>query len=251
MIPVKALISMKNVVGPEQLERYNGFLAAKVLGNSAPNVSSGQAITAVEDVAAKTLPAGYTIAWTGQAFQEKRVGTQSIIAFSFAIVMVFLILSANYERWSLPTAVLLAVPFGLLGALTAIFLRNFSNDVYFQIGLLVMIGLAAKNGILIVEFAAQEQAKGLAPLEAALEAARLRFRPIVMTSLAFMLGVLPLVLASGAGAAARRSMGTGVFGGMLVATFIATVFIPLFFVLLSGRKAKPAAVPAVVDVKPA
>src|SRR5438874_4511204 len=251
MIPLKALISMKNVVGPEQLQRYNGFLAAKVLGNSAPNVSSGQAITAVEEVGAKTLPPGYTIAWTGQAFQEKRVGTQSIIAFTFAIIMVFLILSANYERWSLPTAVLLAVPFGLLGALTAIFLRNFSNDVYFQIGLLVMIGLAAKNGILIVEFAAQEQAKGLAPLEAALEAARLRFRPIVMTSLAFMLGVLPLVLASGAGAAARRSMGTGVFGGMLVATFIATVFIPLFFVLLSGRKAKPAAVPAVVDVKPA
>jgi len=251
MIPVKALISMKNVVGPEQLERYNGFLAAKVLGNSAPNVSSGQAITAVEDVAAKTLPTGYTIAWTGQAFQEKRVGTQSIIAFSFAIVMVFLILSANYERWSLPTAVLLAVPFGLLGALTAIFLRNFSNDVYFQIGLLVMIGLAAKNGILIVEFAAQEQAKGLAPLEAALEAARLRFRPIVMTSLAFVLGVLPLVLASGAGASARRSMGTGVFGGMLAATFIATVFIPLFFVLLSRRKAKPTAVPAAVEEKPA
>src|SRR5207253_507492 len=247
MIPVKALISMKNVVGPEQLERYNGFLAAKVLGNSAPNVSSGQAITSVEDVAAKTLPAGYTIAWTGQAFQEKRVGTQSIIAFSFAIVMVFLILSANYERWSLPTAVLLAVPFGLLGALTAIFLRNFSNDVYFQIGLLVMIGLAAKNGILIVEFAAQEQAKGLAPLEAALEAARLRFRPIVMTSLAFMLGVLPLVLASGAGAAASRSMGTGVFGGMLVATFIATVFIPLFFVLLTRGRAKPAAAPAGVE----
>jgi HAE1 family hydrophobic/amphiphilic exporter-1/multidrug efflux pump len=251
MIPVKALISMKNVIGPEQLERYNGFLAAKVLGNSAPSVSSGQAIAAVEDVAAKTLPAGYTIAWTGQAFQEKRVGTQSIIAFSFAIVMVFLILSANYERWSLPTAVLLAVPFGLLGALTAIFLRNFSNDVYFQIGLLVMIGLAAKNGILIVEFAAQEQAKGLAPMEAALEAARLRFRPIVMTSLAFVLGVLPLVLATGAGASARRSMGTGVFGGMLAATFIATVFIPLFFVLLSRPKAKPAAVPAVVEEKPA
>ena len=236
MIPLKALISMKNVVGPEQLERYNGFLAAKVLGNSAPDVSSGQAIAAVEEVGAKTLPPGYTISWTGQAFQEKRVGTQSIIAFTFAIIMVFLILSANYERWSLPAAVLLAVPFGLLGALSAVFLRNFSNDVYFQIGLLVLIGLAAKNAILIVEFAAQEEAKGLSPIDAALEAARLRFRPIVMTSLAFVLGVVPLVLATGAGAAARRSMGTGVFGGMLVATFIATIFIPMFFVLLTRDK---------------
>jgi HAE1 family hydrophobic/amphiphilic exporter-1/multidrug efflux pump len=238
MIPVKALISTRSVVGPEQLDRYNGFLSAKIIGNSAPGLSSGQAIAAVEDVAARSLPPGYTIAWTGQAFQEKRIGRAAIIAFVFAIVMVFLILSANYERWSLPAAVLLAVPFGLLGALTAILLRNFSNDVYFQIGLLVLIGLAAKNAILIVEFAAQEQAKGLSPIDAALEAARLRFRPIVMTSLAFVLGVLPLVLASGAGAAARRSMGTGVFGGMLAATFIATIFIPLFFVLLSRRRAR-------------
>jgi HAE1 family hydrophobic/amphiphilic exporter-1/multidrug efflux pump len=246
MIPVKALISMRNTIGPEQLERYNGFISAKILGNSAPGVSSGQAIAAVED-AARSLPSGYTIAWTGQAFQEKRIGTAAILAFTFAIVMVFLILSANYERWSLPAAVLLAVPFGLLGALTAVFLRNFSNDVYFQIGLLVMIGLSAKNGILIVEFAAQEQAKGLSPVDAALEAARLRFRPIVMTSLAFILGVLPLVLATGAGASARRSMGTGVFGGMLAATFIATLFIPLFFVLLSRRKIKPLPAPAAVE----
>jgi multidrug efflux pump len=243
MIPVKALISMRNTIGPEQLERYNGFISAKILGNSAPGVSSGQAIAAVEE-AARSLPSGYTIAWTGQAFQEKRLGTAAILAFTFAIVMVFLILSANYERWSLPAAVLLAVPFGLLGALTAVFLRNFSNDVYFQIGLLVMIGLSAKNGILIVEFAAQEQAKGLSPVDAALEAARLRFRPIVMTSLAFVLGVLPLVLAGGAGASARRSMGTGVFGGMLAATFVATIFIPLFFVLLTRRKIKPAPAPA-------
>jgi multidrug efflux pump len=248
MIPVKALITMKSIVGPEQLDRYNGFLAAKVIGNSAPGVSSGQAIAAVEDMA-RTLPAGYTIAWTGQAFQEKRIGRAAIIAFVFAIVMCFLILSANYERWSLPAAVLLAVPFGLLGALTAVALRNFSNDVYFQIGLIVLIGLAAKNAILIVEFAAQEQAKGLAPFEAAVEAGRLRFRPIVMTSLAFVLGVLPLVLATGAGASARRSMGTGVFGGMLAATFIATIFIPLFFVLLSRTKAKPN--PASSAVEPA
>jgi len=147
----------------------------------------------------------------------------------------------------LPVAVLLAVPFGLFGALVAVFVRDFSNDVYFQIGLVVLIGLAAKNAILIVEFAAQEQAKGLGPAAAALEAARLRFRPIVMTSLAFVLGVLPLVLAGGAGAGARRSMGTGVFGGMLAATFIATVFIPLFFVVLSRVKIRAPQAPAVAE----
>ena len=246
MIPVKTLITVKSTTGPDQLERFNGFLAAKVIGNSAPGVSSGQAITAVEEVS-QSLPAGYTTSWTGQAFQEKRIGRTAILAFVFALIMVFLILSANYERWSLPAAVLLAVPFGLFGALTAVFLRNFSNDVYFQIGLVVLIGLSAKNAILIVEFAAQEQAKGLAPFEAALEAARLRFRPIVMTSLAFVLGVLPLVLAGGAGAGARRSMGTGVFGGMIAATFIATLFIPMFFVMLSRTKARPTPSPAVVE----
>jgi multidrug efflux pump subunit AcrB len=246
MLPLKALLTIKRIVGPEQIERYNGFIAAKVLGNAAAGWSSGQAIAAVEDVAAKALPPGYTIAWTGQAFQEKRIGTQSIIAFTFAVLMVFLILAANYERWSLPAAVLLAVPFALLGALVAVLLRGMSNDVYFQIGLLVLIGLAAKNSILIVEFAAQEMARGRTAREAAIEAARLRFRPIVMTSLAFVLGVVPLVVASGAGAAARRSMGTGVFGGMLVATFVATIFIPLFFVLLNWKKRR-----RVDDVPPA
>ena len=246
MIPVKALITVQNTTGPDQLDRYNGFLSAKIIGNSAAGVSSGQAITAVEQVA-QTLPPGYTTAWTGQAFQEKRIGQTAIIAFVFALVMVFLILSANYERWTLPVAVLLAVPFGLFGALVAVFVRDFSNDVYFQIGLVVLIGLAAKNAILIVEFAAQEQAKGLGPAAAALEAARLRFRPIVMTSLAFVLGVLPLVLAGGAGAGARRSMGTGVFGGMLAATFIATVFIPLFFVVLSRVKIRAPQAPAVAE----
>jgi len=245
MLPLKSLLSITHIVGPEQIDRYNSFLAAKVLGNAASGYSSGQAIAAIEDVAAKSLPTGYTIAWTGQAFQEKRIGTASIIAFTFAVIMVFLILSANYERWSLPVAVLLAVPFALLGALLAVLFRGMANDVYFQIGLLVLIGLAAKNAILIVEFAAQEMAKGLPPREAALEAARLRFRPIVMTSLAFVLGVVPLVLATGAGAASRQSMGTGVFGGMLLATFVATLFIPLFFVLLTRRRAVVAAAPVV------
>ena len=236
MIPVKSMLDIRSIVGPEQLDRFNGFLAAKVIGSNTPSVSSGQAISAVEEVAAKTLPPGYTMAWTGQAYQEKRIGSASVIAFSFALIMVFLILSANYERWSLPAAVLLSVPFALFGALVAVTLRGMNNDVYFQIGLVVLIGLAAKNAILIVEFAAQKQAEGMSKLDSAIEAARLRFRPIVMTSVALVLGVLPLVLATGAGAAARRSMGTGVFGGMLIATFVATLFIPLFYVLLRRRE---------------
>ncbi|MFH1044561.1 MAG: multidrug efflux RND transporter permease subunit [Pseudomonadota bacterium] len=238
MVPVKALIRTQGVVGPDLLDRFNGFVAAKFVGGSAAGVSSGQAIGAVEEVAAKVLPQGYYLAWTGQAFQEKRAGQASTIAFIFALVMVFLILSAQYERWSLPVAVLLAVPFAVLGALLAVLALGLSNDVYFQIGLVTLIGLAAKNAILIVEFATQNMDAGMDVAGAAIAAARQRFRPIVMTSLAFMSGVLPLVLATGAGAAARRSMGTGVFGGMLIATFVATLFIPLFFTLLGRRKAK-------------
>jgi hydrophobe/amphiphile efflux-1 (HAE1) family protein len=235
MIPLKAFITTTNVTGPEQIERYNGFIAAKVLGNGKPGVSSGQAIAAVEQVGAQVLPAGYSIAWTGQAFQEKRTGSASLFAFSFAIVMVYLILAALYERWRLPSAVVLAVPFAIAGALALVWVRGMENDIYFQIGLVVLIGLAAKNAILIVEFAQQGLLAGMRPIDAALQAARLRFRPIVMTSLAFVLGVLPLAIATGAGAAARRSMGTGVVGGMLFATFIATIFVPLFFVLFARR----------------
>ena len=209
-----------------------------MLGGAPPSVSSGQAIAAVEQVAAATLPPGYYIAWSGQAFQERRIGNASLFAFTFAIIMTFLILAAQFEAWSLPLAVLLAVPFAVLGALVAVLARGMSNDIYFQIGLVVLIGLAAKNAILIVEFASQKQAAGMSLYDAALEAARLRFRPIIMTSLAFVLGVVPLAVATGAGAAARRSMGTGVFGGMLAATFIATLFIPLFFVLLSRFRGK-------------
>jgi len=235
MIPLKALMQVSEVVGPELLERFNAYLAARIVGSGKPGVSSGDTIKAVEEVARATLPSGYQIAWTGQAFEEKRTGNSSVFAFTFAIVMVFLILAALYGRWLLPISVLLAVPFAVLGALGFVALRGMENDIYFQIGLVVLIGLAAKNAILIVEFAQQGFLQGKSALEAAKEAARLRFRPIVMTSLAFVLGVVPLVMATGAGAAARRSMGTGVFGGMLLATFIATVFVPLFFVLVARR----------------
>jgi HAE1 family hydrophobic/amphiphilic exporter-1/multidrug efflux pump len=236
MIPLKAVITVSNIIGPEQLERFNGFVAVKVLGSGKPGVSSSDAIQAVEQVAASTLPDGYKLAWSGQAFQERGAGSSSVFAFGAAIVMVFLILAALYERWRLPFAVVLTIPFALAGALLLVRLRNMTNDIYFQIGLVVLIGLAAKNAILIVEFAQQGYLAGKSPIDAALEAARLRFRPIVMTSLAFMFGVAPLAISSGAGSAARQSMGTGVFGGMMISTFVATVFVPLFFTMMAQRR---------------
>ncbi len=237
MVSLQTLITVTDIVGPEQVERYNSYIAAKVLGGAKPGFSSGEAIRAVEETARAVLPPGYQIEWTGQAFQEKRAGNASLFAFGFALIMVYLILAALYERWGVPLAVVLAVPFALLGALGFVFLRHMENDIYFQIGLIVLIGLAAKNAILIAEFAMQGMEAGATAREAAADAARLRFRPIVMTSLAFVLGVVPLVLATGAGAAARQSMGSGVFGGMIVATFIAPIFVPLFFTLLA-RKAR-------------
>lgn len=235
MVPLSALSKVKSIVGAEQLERYNGLLSAKVLGSGAADVSSGDAIKAVEKVAAENLPDGYQIAWTGQAYQEIRTGSAAMLAFGFAIVMVFLILAAQFETWALPLAVIMAVPFALAGALIAVLLRGMPNDIYFQIGLITLVGLAAKNAILIVEFASQKMEEGMPVAQAALEAAKMRFRPIVMTSMAFVLGIVPLIVATGAGAAARRSMGTGVFGGMILATFVATIFIPLFFTWLSNE----------------
>jgi hydrophobe/amphiphile efflux-1 (HAE1) family protein len=229
MIPLSALSRVKDVVGAEQLERFNGLLSAKIVGSGARGVSSGDVIALVEDIAARTLPEGYKIAWTGAAFQEKRMGSAAIFAFSLAIMMVFLILAAQFETWALPLAVIMAIPFAMVGALTAILLRDMPNDVYFQIGMVTLIGLTAKNAILLVEFANQKMKDGVGMTQAALQSAQLRFRPIVMTSMAFILGVVPLVIATGAGSAARQSMGTGVFGGMIMATAIATIFVPLFF----------------------
>lgn len=237
MVPLSTLAHVERTSGPESLKRENGFLAASMNVNAAQGYSTGDVIRAV-DTESQYLPSGYYVDWTGQAFHEKRIGSSSAAAFAFGLIIVFLILAAQFERWSLPIAVVMAVPYSVLGALVATYFRGFSNDIYFQIGLLVLIGLTAKNAILIVEFAVQKMEEGLEARQAALEAAKLRLRPIVMTSMAFILGVIPLATATGAGAAARQSMGTGVLGGMLAATFITTFFIPVFFTWFVSKKIK-------------
>ena len=232
LVPLSSLITVKRVTGPELVNRFNIFPAAKVLGDPAEGYSSGQAIAAMEEVAAKVLGDGYTLSWIGSAYQEKLAGGASTQAFAFGIIMIFLILSAQYEKWSLPFVVIMSVPFAVLGALIAIWLRGIDNDLYFQVGLVTLIGLAAKNAILIVEFAIQQVQTGKTYVDAAIDAARLRFRPIVMTSLAFTFGVLPLAVSSGAGAASRHAIGTGMVGGMLVSTFISTMFVPMIFAMI-------------------
>jgi HAE1 family hydrophobic/amphiphilic exporter-1/multidrug efflux pump len=236
MVPVSALASVKYVAGPEMLDRFNNLPAVKLFGQGAPGVSSGQAIAEVERIAKEVLPSDFSYDWGGASYQEKRSSGTSGIALLLGALMVFLILSAQYEKWSLPLSVLFALPFGTFGALAAVWLRGMTNDVYFQIGLVTLLGLAAKNAILIVEYASLKHHEGLSASAAALEAARLRFRPIIMTSLAFILGVLPLALSSGAGAGARRSVGTGVMGGMLAATFLAIFFVPMFFKVITARR---------------
>jgi len=245
LIPLTAVVALREVTGPETIERYNVFTSAKLLGGAAPGYSSGEAMDALEQVAREALPDGYALAWTGTSFQEEVSGGASTSVFLLGVLMVFLILAAQYERWTLPFAVILAVPFAVFGALLAVFLRGLENDIYFQIGLVTLVGLASKNAILIVEFAQLKAQEGLPLEEAAVEGARLRLRPIVMTSLAFILGVLPLAISSGAGAASRHSIGTGVIGGMLAATFIATLFVPLFFRWIAALgRTRPAAPPS-------
>ncbi len=236
MVPVSALASVRFASGPETLDRFNNLPAVKLFGQGAPGVSSGQAIAEVERIAAEVLPPDFSHDWGGASYQERRATGTSALALALGALMVFLILAAQYEKWSLPLSVLLALPFGTFGALAAVWLRGMTNDVYFQIGLVTLLGLAAKNAILIVEYASLKHHEGLSASGAALEAARLRFRPIIMTSLAFILGVLPLALSSGAGAAARRSVGTGVMGGMLAATFLAIFFVPMFYKVITARR---------------
>ncbi|MEQ1882176.1 MAG: efflux RND transporter permease subunit, partial [Burkholderiales bacterium] len=233
MVPMNSLATVRYTSGPDSLDRFNNLPAVKIFGQGAPGISSGQSIAMVEQIADEVLPPDFSYDWGGSSYQEKKSSGTSSLALGMAVVMVFLILAAQYERWSLPLSVLLALPFGTFGALAAVRLTHLTNDVYFQIGLVTLLGLAAKNAILIVEYALLKYQEGLSAAGAALEAARLRFRPILMTSLAFILGVLPLALSSGAGAGARRSVGPGVMGGMLSATFLAIFFIPMFFKLMT------------------
>jgi HAE1 family hydrophobic/amphiphilic exporter-1/multidrug efflux pump len=245
MVPLATLAKVEPIVGPDMLQRYNLLRAAEFSGASAPGYSSGQAIAAMEEVAKATLPQGFGYEWTGTAFQEKEASGAQALIFVLALVLVFLFLAAQYESWGIPFGVLLGIPIGVAGAFLAVWLRGLVNDVYVQIGLVMLIGLAAKNAILIVEFAKEKHERDALPLvEAALQGAQLRFRPILMTSCAFILGVVPLVIARGAGAASRWSLGTAVFGGMTVATSLGVFVIPVLFVLIeraigwASRRAK-------------
>ncbi len=230
-VPLSAFATTRWVTGAMQTIRYNGYPAMRIGGSAAPGYSSGAAMEEMERLAAQ-LPQGFGFEWTGQSREEKLAGAQALIVYAFAILSVFLCLAALYESWSIPMSVILVVPLGVLGVLLATLLRGYANDVYFQVGLITIIGLSAKNAILIIEFAKDLQAQGKSVIVAALEAAHMRFRPIIMTSMAFTLGVLPLAIASGAGSASQRAIGTGVIGGILTGTTLAVVFVPIFFVVV-------------------
>ena len=230
-VPLSALVTLQYEPAPTLVSHFNGFPAAQFTGDAAPGYSSGQAAQAMEEVAKQVLPQGYSYGWSGLYYSQLEAGSSSAIVFMFGILLVFLILAAQYESWSLPAAVMTTVPFGVLGALVATYGRGLDNDVYFQIGLLLMVGLAAKNGILIVEFAVAKLKEGRSVTEAAIEAGELRLRPIIMTSLAFIFGTVPMAIATGAGANARHSIGTGIIGGMIGASTLALLFVPIFFYL--------------------
>jgi multidrug efflux pump len=247
MVPLSALIQTRYVAAPKLMERFNGFPAVKITGNPAAGFSSGQALATMEAVARETLPGDFSYAWAGQALQEKQSGSTSAIAFVAGLIVVFLLLSAQFEKWTVPVAVVLTVPIAILGALLFTWARGLENDVYFQVGLVTLVGLSAKNAILICEFALERVHQGMAPREAAIEAAGLRLRAIVMTSLAFGLGCVPLAIASGPGANSLRAIGTGVIGGIVFSTFVAIFFAPMFFWMLEslsqrfGGEKRPAA----------
>jgi multidrug efflux pump len=231
MVPFSAFGTAHWEQGPARLERYNGLPAVELLGGAAPGKSSGAAMKAVEQIAAD-LPSGVGLSWTGMSYQERLTGDQAPMLYALSLLVVFLCLAALYESWSIPFSVMLVVPLGVIGALLAATTRGLSNDVYFQVGLLTTIGLSAKNAILIVEFAKAQMEAGKDAVTATLDAVRLRLRPILMTSLAFALGVLPLALATGAGSGSQNAIGTGVLGGMLSATVLGIFFVPVFFIVV-------------------
>ena len=234
LVPLDSVVTLTRGLGPDNVDRFNGFPAAKIMGEPRLGYTSGDSIKEIERIMKEELGNEYNIGWAGSAYQEVHSTGKGTQAFILGLIFVFLILAAQYERWLMPLAVVTAVPFSVFGALVFTYFRGLSNDVYFEIGLLLLIGLAAKNAILIVEFAMQEHLAGKSIKEAAISASKMRFRPIVMTSLAFTLGVLPMALATGAGAASRHALGTGVIGGMIAASTIAIFFVPLFFYILES-----------------
>jgi multidrug efflux pump subunit AcrB len=232
MAPLSTLATIEPSTGPDVIYRYNRFRAIQILGGPAPGYSSGEASEAMAQVAAATLPSGFDFEWTGTTYQEKQAQGNEGAIFGFAAVLVFLFLAALYESWSVPLAVLFALPLGIFGALLGVWLRSYPYDMYIQIGIVTLIGLSAKNAILIVEFAKERRDHGDSVRHAAMEAAKLRLRPILMTSFAFILGVLPLVIATGASSGARRALGTAVFSGMIAATFLTIFIVPVLYVVI-------------------
>jgi hydrophobic/amphiphilic exporter-1 (mainly G- bacteria), HAE1 family len=232
LVPLGTLVEIRDITGPSLVQRYNMYVSVPLQGNAAPGVSTGDALDKMEKIAANTLPAGTAFEWTELAFQERQTGNTAIFIFGLSVLFVFLALAAQYESWLLPFAIVLIVPLGVLGALLGVTLRGMDNNILVQIGLIVLIGLAAKNAILIVEFARQAQERGATAVEGAVEACRLRLRPILMTAFAFILGVVPLVVATGPGAEMRRALGTAVFSGMLGVTLVGLFLTPVFYVTL-------------------
>ena len=232
MVPLSTVVRLSERTAPAVINHFNLFRSAELTGAALPGVSSGQALQEMERIARATLPSGFDFAWAGLSLEEIKAGSQAAYLFALSIVLVYLVLAAQYESWVLPLIILLGVPLAVFGALSAQRLRGFANDVFCQVGLVMLIGLAAKNSILIVEFAEQLRSRGRSIVDAAIESARIRLRPILMTSFAFILGVLPLALATGAGAGARNSVGTAVAGGMLASTFLSIVFIPVLYVVI-------------------
>ena len=232
MVPLDTVVRLRETTSPQVISHFNLFRSAEITGNPAPGQSSGQALQTMEQLAAQNLPPGFTFAWAGQSLEEIKAGSQAGLIFGSRVILVYLVLAAQYESWVLPFIILLGVPMAVLGALSAQLLRGLANDVFCQVGLVLLIGLAAKNSILIVEFAEQMREKGLSIIDAAVEASRIRLRPILMTSFAFILGVLPLAVATGAGAASRNSVGTTVAGGMVASTFLSVIFIPVLYVII-------------------
>jgi multidrug efflux pump len=251
MVPLGSVLTMKQSYGPDQVTHYNGYPAADISGSAAPGVSAGAAVQTMERLANEVLPNGIGFEWTELTYQQKLAGNTAILVFPLCILLVFLVLAAQYESWSLPLVIVLIVPMSLISAIGGVWLTRGDNNVFTQIGLLVLVGLACKNAILIVEFARDLERQGRDRYTAALEAARIRLRPILMTSFAFIMGVVPLIIASGAGAEMRRVMGIAVFSGMLGVTFLGLLFTPLFYVLVRGfveKRAKP--VPEPDDIQP-